>query len=52
MICLHVTYLLQVLSVFLSCLCSNFWKPWPRNFVFWHAGMQRVSLWIYERSYF
>jgi len=23
----------RCLSVCLSCLCSNFWKPWPRNFI-------------------
>jgi len=25
--------------VCLSCSCSNVWKHWPRNFIFWYADM-------------
>ena len=26
------------LYVCLSCFFSNYWKPWPRTFIFWYAG--------------
>ena len=35
------------LSVCLSCStfsCSNFWKPWPRNFIFWYVSRSRSSI--------
>ena len=29
----------------LSCLCSNFWKHWPRNFIFGtHVHLQNISV--------
>ena len=29
--------------VCLSCLCSNFWKPWPRNFILIRIYIFRIS---------
>ena len=33
----------SVASVCLSCSCSNFWKPWPRNFTFGCKHILRIS---------
>ena len=32
--CCVVMHLVTSVRLCLSCSCSNFWKPWPRNFIF------------------
>ena len=34
------------LSVCLSCLCSNLWKPWPRNFIFGEQAHLDQGRWV------
>ena len=35
-----------VMSVCLSCLCSNLWKPWPRNFIFGEQAHLDQGRWV------